>query len=209
MLQIGTTTNAYTLPPPLVNTTTPGTSVTHVPYDNVAPSVSSAQVDNNAKGNSEATASTAYQIAADAQSANDSIAALSNNSATLSATAQAPFIAQVAAQDDTQETLAVLAKLVEYSNVKYKPSNAMKPTDAPSGVFGRILASERSTPAVSPKTTKPAAVTQTTVPKETQAAPKAQTADHTTTLPTQAVNAYATGATRVTTQSDASTKELA
>ena len=62
---------------------------------------------------------------------------------------QAAFIAQLAAQDATQETHVALLqyeKLVEISNVKYKPSDAFKPSADPSSLFSRLVSSEKPQP---------------------------------------------------------------
>ena len=154
MLPIVPTINTYTLPPPIVNTAIPGTAITHVPYDNVAPSVSNAQVDNNARGNSTPPPSPADQPASTPQDTVDTATfsnAPNSTSNSLNIGAQASFIAQLAGQDVSPETQGVLLqyeKLVTISNVKYKPSNALKPISEPANQFGRIIQSERSVPKI-------------------------------------------------------------
>ena len=141
--------NIYSTNPiqtPLVNTMLPGATVAHVPYDNVAPSVSNAQVENNTKGSSEAAAvTTGDQPPPEEAYAAPSPAA--GDPANLGTVAQATFLAQLMGQDGSPATQGILVeyeKLVSISNVKYKPSNAMKPPPAPAGVFGKILQQEKA-----------------------------------------------------------------
>src|SRR5690348_10236021 len=106
MLPVVPNVTNYTLPTPIVNTTVPGTAVAHVPYDNVAPSVSSPQVDNNARGNSSAAN---LPSAPPAPSAELPALTLYSPVLTEAATgfnpgAQATFIAQLAGQDTSPET---------------------------------------------------------------------------------------------------------
>jgi hypothetical protein len=161
MMPLVNTTSSFITPPPLVNTTTPGTTIAHVPYDNIAPSVSSAQVDNNARGNSTPTASPA-PAAAPAQPDPDVPSsfslALTNASGNFSTAAPATFLAQLMGQDLSPEAKAVLVqyeKLVNIGNVKYKPSNALKPEAEPSNIFGKILQSERAAPSRPAQETAP------------------------------------------------------
>lgn len=132
---------------PLVNTVTPGTTITHVPYDNVAPSVSSAQTDPNARGNSSYI-SIQEEAPAAAQSESEQIVSASRLTGGAPG-APATFLAQLIAQG-SGETAAILAqyeKMVAYSNVKYKPSNAFKPPAEPLGVFGHLLQQAHAQPA--------------------------------------------------------------
>ncbi|MDE3060143.1 MAG: hypothetical protein KGJ06_03960 [Pseudomonadota bacterium] len=131
-----------TIQTPLVNTAMPGTAVVHPPYDNVAPSVSNAAIDNNARGNSTPPPSP-DQPSADAPATDAAFTALSSGMAQATGLgAQATFLAQLMVQDGssvTQRFLVEYQKLLSLSNVKYKPSNAMKPSPEPSSIFGRIL----------------------------------------------------------------------
>jgi hypothetical protein len=131
---------------PIINTVTPGTTVTHVPYDNVAPSVSNAQVDNNASSNNAAApAAEPPPAPADTADTQAFYASLANGAASTAPGAQATFLTQLIAQDlspPVQTILMQYEKLVAFSNVKYKPSNAFRPEPAPSGEFGRILQQE-------------------------------------------------------------------
>lgn len=150
MMPVITNTAIYTSATPLVSTAVPGSAIARVPYDNVAPSVSNAQIENNARGNSGGAVAEAEAAAASAPQENIS-ASLPASSQSLNASAQAAFVAQLAAQDmspEGQTALAEYEKMVVYSDVKYKPSNATKPAPMPSGVFGRIMQEERVAPRV-------------------------------------------------------------
>lgn len=130
---------------PLINTAVPGSAIVHMPYDNVAPSVSSAQTDPNARGNSTPPPEEEHAPAAPPPSPFPNF--LSNPA--VSSSVQATFLAQLISQDASPETTGILVqyeKLVAFSNVKYKPSNAMKPAPEPSGVFGKLLQEERAEP---------------------------------------------------------------
>jgi hypothetical protein len=129
---------------PLINTALPGTAVMHVPYDNVAPSVSNGEVNNNARGNSDGTSlEEAEQVAVASAGAAQSSPA--GDAANLAPAGQATFIAQLLSQGTPISGLLLeYEKLVSFSNVKYKPSNALKPAPAPAGVFGRILHQEKA-----------------------------------------------------------------
>ena len=132
---------------PLVNTSVLGSQTTRVLADNVAPSVSNAQVDNNARGNGGAFASSTppAQTPSDS-SAPFNLTASAQNAPSVST--PSAFLAQLLAQSSssdssiTQSILVGYERLVSISNVKYKPSNALKPSDDLSGVFGRILQQE-------------------------------------------------------------------
>lgn len=137
--------NNAALPQPLtlVATPLPNSNALRVPYDNVAPSVSNAQLDNNASSNRNYLPKTeSSQTAPLTTSSNEnfSLAALAN-STSFSASAQTTFLAQLASGDFSPEARSLFAqydKLVSYANVKYKPSNAGKPTE-PVSLFGEFL----------------------------------------------------------------------
>lgn len=144
-------------PPPttLVATALPNSIALRVPYDNVPPSVSNTQLDNNARSNQNI-----LQKSGDAQAAaaitssteNFSVTSIANTQA-LNIAAQTTFLAQLAAGDISPEVRTIFAqydKLVSYANVKYKPSNAGKPSE-PVGMFGRLLQQEK-TPVELPQT---------------------------------------------------------
>ncbi len=140
--------NNAALPQPLtlVATPLPNSNALRVPYDNVAPSVSNAQLDNNASSNRNYLPKTeSSQTAPLTTSSNEnfSLAALAN-STSFSASAQTTFLAQLASGDFSPEARSLFAqydKLVSYANVKYKPSNAGKPTE-PTNLFGALLKQE-------------------------------------------------------------------
>ncbi len=139
---------------PLVNTSVLGSQTTRVLADNVAPSVSNAQVDNNARGNGGAfTSSPSPAQTAPDSSAQFNLTASAQNAPSVNT--PSAFLAQLLAQSNssdnsiTQSILVGYEQLVSISNVKYKPSNALKPSDDLSGVFGRILQQEQ--PAQSPE----------------------------------------------------------
>lgn len=153
MLPIVASTNTVSFQTPPVNTTIPDTNVARVPYTDVAPSVSGAQINNNTQGNNTVIArapeQTATQSAAASESGGSNFLAQQQSSinSSLSSGVQATFVAQLAAQDVSDETRGVLVqyeKLVANANIKYKPSNAAKPQEGPSSVFGRLLQSEAS-----------------------------------------------------------------
>ena len=139
---------SYNYQTPLVNTTTPGTHVTHVPYDNVAPSVSPAQVDINTNSNNAVYLSAAEQEAVVIQQADEVgglpfAVVLRNARAASPVSAQSAFVAQLAGQSASPETQGILRqyeKLLNYGNVKYMPSNAFKPVPAPTSTPGIAVA---------------------------------------------------------------------
>jgi|CXWL01.1.fsa_nt_gi hypothetical protein len=140
---IGNTVNIPT-PPTLVATALPNSIALRVPYDNVAPSVSSSQLDNNASGNRNSLPKTeSPQSFVNVSSAieNFSLSSLTVNSASYTANAQTSFLAQLAGGDLSPEVHGIFVqydKLVSFANVKYKPSNAGKPVD-PVGIFKTLL----------------------------------------------------------------------
>lgn len=148
--------NAIPTPPPVINTMLPGATIAHVPYDNVAPSVSNAEVNNNASNNNTPPPAPAPE-AASSLSVEEAFSNYLSGSAApvLNINAQATFLAQLIGQDITvpPETAGLMVqyeKLDAFSNVKYKPSNAQKPETAPSGAFSRLLQAEPAAPAAPP-----------------------------------------------------------
>lgn len=144
--------NAIPTPPPVINTMLPGATIAHVPYDNVAPSVSSAEINNNASNNN--TPPPAPETAPEnALSVDEAFTTyLTNAGPALNINAQATFLAQLIGQDVTvpPETAGILVqyeKLNAFANVKYKPSNAQKPEAGPSNAFSRLLQEENTAPA--------------------------------------------------------------
>jgi hypothetical protein len=173
--------NVAFIPPqqaPLVNTVILGSEVTRVPSFNVAPSVSNAQVDNNTKGNSNSFARTNTPDISDSDT---------DKSFSLpSAVRPAPFIAlptsflaQLLGQSVGDADLATQGILVEYeklvaiSNVKYKPSNALKPLPDLSGVFGSLLSQPDDTAVVTQDVQQPQAApaTNTQISESLQTVP--------------------------------------
>ncbi len=140
---IGNTVNIPTSPT-LVATTLPNSIALRVPSDNIAPSVSRPQLDNNASGNRNSLPKTEAPLSfVNANSAieNFSISSLPANSASYTANAQTSFLAQLAGGDISPEVRGIFVqydKLVSFANVKYKPSNAGKPVD-PIGIFKTLL----------------------------------------------------------------------
>ena len=142
------TSNVAFIPPqqaPLVNTAILGSEATRVPYDNVAPSVSNAQVDNNTKGNN--TPFTGTPAPAPSSELSASAFALPSAAGT-SPVISLPtnFIAQILGQDIsgsidnvTRGILVAYERLVALGDVKYKPSNALKPSSGPAGAFGELI----------------------------------------------------------------------
>lgn len=206
-------------PPPVVNTTVPGSAILHVPYDNVAPSVSSVQINNNARGNSTATPSNAPAEELVDNSGEET--APQRNTARSGgplASAQTTFLAQLAGQDNSPQSNVILVqyeKLIAYSNVKYKPSNALKPEAEPAGVFGRILQQEKtgvpvqeaSRPAPAPAADQariaqsaPVAEPQLAAPAPQRAKPAARTREAANEKLSSGIAAYGASIFRVMTQ---------
>lgn len=133
---------------PLVATALPDAiAAARVPYDNVAPSVSSPQTNPNARGNSVAVAASQSPPISIPLSASSPISARASGGLTLGT--PTGFLAQVIGQDFSpaaQSVLAAYERLVAISQVKYKPSNAGKPAPEPTGVYARQLAQQRSVP---------------------------------------------------------------
>ncbi len=131
----------------LVATPLPNSIALRAPYDSVSPSVSSAQLDNNASGNRNPLPKDNAQqnVIVNSASENFSAIAASTNSPTYTANAQTSFLAQLAGGDISSEVRGLFAqydKMVSFSNVKYKPSNAGKPVD-PVSVFKTLLEMEK------------------------------------------------------------------
>lgn len=118
----------------LVATALPNTLALRVPSTNVAPSVSSAQIDNNASAKTT--------FVSEKKSLNSLAVAIKKpddfevqNSLVNQAKAgigQAAFFAQLANSDSSPEVnkfFAQYEKLVKYQSVKYKPSDAGKPIE--------------------------------------------------------------------------------
>jgi hypothetical protein len=127
----------------------PGSDAARVPYDNVAPTVSNVQIDNNARGNN----TYASAIAANALAETGSNFELGSPSMRSGSPLGMPtaFLAQLLGQSlsaemdsITQSLLVEYEKLVFLSNVKYKPSNAFKPPPAPLSIFDGVLRETRA-----------------------------------------------------------------
>lgn len=141
--------NTINIPAPatLVATPLPNSIALRAPYDNVSPSVSSSQLDNNARGNRNYLPKENVQQTIVANTSVESFSAGSSqtNLPSYSANAQTSFLTQLAAGDISAEVRGLFAqydKLVSYANVKYKPSNAGKPTE-PISMFKTLLQLEQ------------------------------------------------------------------
>lgn len=131
------------LPPSLVATPLPDTAATlRVPPTDVAASFSNTPINNNAKGSGSAsTSAPAAQVASAAQG---STVASPSPTPSLAGNAQTNFLAQLISQDSSPQASIYLAqydKLVYFSSVKYKPSNAGKPV--PQGLFEKLLSADQ------------------------------------------------------------------
>lgn len=143
---------AVNIPPAqtvLVATPLPDTNTLRVPFDNVPPSVSNAQINNNARGNGAYAAVESVDYAVPVTSASAPAAAPGQSS--IAPGIPAAFIAQlvgqqmpVALQGALGGVLAEYEKMIVSSFTKYRPSNASLPPPPPSGVYGRILQQERA-----------------------------------------------------------------
>lgn len=134
------------MPVTLIATALPGSLALRVPYDNVSPSVSSSQLDNNASSNNNylPTANVPPNAAGD-YSPEITAVQLQLKQSTYNTTAQTGFLAQLAAGEISPEVRGLFAqydKLVSYANVKYKPSNAGKPSE-PVSMFKTLLQIEQ------------------------------------------------------------------
>ncbi len=130
---------------PIVNTMLPGATILHVPVDNVAPPVSNAQVHNNSRGNGGSAKPQGESAPIVLTGTNVTFALAQGDPANIAPAAPATFIAQLISQGvPITGLLLEYEKLISFSNVKYKPSNAHKPPPPPAGVFGRILQQEKT-----------------------------------------------------------------
>lgn len=148
MLPAAPAVNPVSTPPPLVHTTLPGTNETHLPPTTVSPPFSSPQVDGNARGNSgtpRPQASSPPSSPALMPAAFPSVGVPPGPAETFTLGAQTNFLAQLIGQEITPSVRQVLVqyeKMVHISQVKYKPSEAMKPEAEPAGLFGKWLESQ-------------------------------------------------------------------
>ncbi len=140
--------NNIALPQPLtlVATPLPNSIAMRAPYDNIMPSISSSELNNNASNKNGSSQQRIQQPTIQIPvSNNQEIFSVNNtNSTPPITTAQTIFLAQLASGDISPEIRTIFAqydKLVSYSNVKYKPSNAGKPSE-PSGMFSNFLKEE-------------------------------------------------------------------
>lgn len=132
--------------PTLVATALPNSSALRVPYYNVAPSVSSAQLDNNASANRDFIAKTHMPQPPASSGAEKFPLNETATSISFSPGAQTAFLAQLASGDISAEVHGIFVqyeKLLSYANVKYKPSNAGKPEDN-INLFSSLLQLEKS-----------------------------------------------------------------
>lgn len=127
----------------LVATQISGSIALHVPPDNVAPSVSISQFDNNARrsgGGYQPLSSGGGVLQVPLASANYVETGKSNGGYS-DISASVGFLAQLASGEISPEVRGVFAqyeKLINYGNVKYKPSDAGKPA-APAGLFAAFV----------------------------------------------------------------------
>ena len=137
MLPIGTSTSPFQPPPSIVNTTIPDTSVVRVPYDNVAPTVSGVQVDNNSRGNGNSAPPQQEEETSQSQNASAPTTKTSNNLVELeNKSSQASFIAQIASQSASNETQGSTVQTelqAENRANKNRVANNAKPNFIPSG----------------------------------------------------------------------------
>ncbi|MDX1974629.1 MAG: hypothetical protein SFT92_03020 [Rickettsiales bacterium] len=148
----------------LVATPIPDNTALRVPVDNVPPSVSNAQINNNTRGNGNAVVIKAEQATATTTEGDAFIVptarSLSNGSHD---NAQTGFITQILSQDELaaqppavlKSILEQYEKIVVRSYVKYKPSNATLPPPPPPGILGSVLLQQQdSAPAVDNRPTE-------------------------------------------------------
>lgn len=224
--------NITTPPQTLVATQIPDNNALRVPYDNVEPALSTVQINNNARGNGGAVSLSqpgAQTASVPTITIGEVPAFLSGASSGLSASVQATFLAQMLGQDydgaPTEAMKSILVeyeKLIAYSYVKYKPSNAMLPPPEPAGLFGKLLQQEKAARAVPQSAAEataravqatPVAAIATSVPAARPAPTATRTANTTTTIqefvesepvasaspiatPILAINAYLASASR-------------
>jgi len=177
MLPVINATSAIPTPPPIVNTTTPGTNETRVPPTTVAPSFSSPQVDYNARGNTTTARPKAQTVAPQPLiqiNTRANVGVPQSVAETFTLGAQTNFLAQLIGQDITPSVQGVLAqyeKLVNIGNVKYGPSDAFKPEEQPAGLFGKFI-TETQTAAPQRATATAQANIQTSPPASIAAPPR-------------------------------------
>lgn len=135
------------LPPAMIATPMPDTAGTlRVPPTDVAPSFSNEQVSNESRG----TKNPAARVVSNqppTQGTQGAFTESPNPAPQLQSNAQTNFLAQLISQDISPQATIYLAeyqKLVYFSNVKYKPSNAGKP--APAGLFEKLLKADAPNP---------------------------------------------------------------
>jgi hypothetical protein len=147
MIPVASTISVIPPAPLLVNTSVPGSITVRPPHDNVVPSVSTAAVGGDARGNSDAVSTRSQAPATSITEEAPFPSFLSSSSVDGIATAQTNFFAQLLGQgggENARALLVVYEKLLSLSQVRYKPSNALAPLPQPSGVFGRLLQQEKS-----------------------------------------------------------------
>ncbi len=139
-----------TVPQPLtlVATALPNSVALRVPEGNVAPSISSAELNNNASGNRNALPKADIQaLPVVTNSAGEDFSVATNSNApAYNSSSQTAFLAQLASGDISPEVHGIFVqyeKLLSYANVKYKPSNAGKPVE-PVSVFSTLLELEKA-----------------------------------------------------------------
>ncbi|NBX03485.1 MAG: hypothetical protein EBR02_05410 [Alphaproteobacteria bacterium] len=117
---------------------------------------------NNARGNNTQVAISPPETPDTAAPSQNFASYFSNNSADGIATAQTNFFAQLIGQgggQDARALLVVYEKLVQLSEVRYKPSDAGVPEPEPAGVFGKLVQQEKAV-AREPQRTLPQAPSQ-------------------------------------------------
>jgi hypothetical protein len=148
---VATITTPTPTAPSLVATPLPESFAARVPYTDVPPSVSSVQINNNARGNGSYVAIEGvpqYAVpVAEGDAADGAIGGI------VSSKIPATFLAQIigqgvppAMQSALSNVLAAYDQLVFNGFVKYRPSNATLPPPAPASVFGKLLAQEQPAP---------------------------------------------------------------
>lgn len=192
--------NVVFIPPqqaPLVHTAILGSNVLRVPSDNVPPSVSNAQVENNSKGGANA-----FLLPSVDEDAGDGVAPPFSLPPTSrpSPSIQLPttFLAQLLGQiggpgpdSITQGILVEYEKLVALSNVKYKPSNALKPPPDLSGAFDKLLKASAPVPPPAPQAEGPSSLNAQPSANLNPANPPARARAKTQTPPARAEEASA------------------
>ena len=130
--------------PSLVATPLPGNNAVRVPSTDVAPSVANVQVDNNSQSNRNFTARIETQAPAPTLADDNQFSVSYPPAASRGISAQTTFLAQLAAQDTSAPAKVILVqyeKLLSLGAVKYKPSDAGKPSIAATNLFNSLLKS--------------------------------------------------------------------